>query len=553
MSLFGSVVNALKDPELPVKVDAVVALGSFVEAADDIAQLRPILPQLLDEFFKLMNEVESEDLVFTLETIVEKFGEEIAPYAQGLTANLAAAFWKLCAADDDKDDDDMGGAMASIGCLRAIATILESVSSLPHLYVTQLERALAHAHHAKNADPGRLRRVRGGARDRIVHDLLRARCVARDVGIVAHHGERAGDVGYSVLRERARADGQLHQSRNGDFPRASHVQERRPQAGQPRADEPGDARSRVLPRAEADGVRPAELPRTGGRHGAHDVGHRVGAPEEHQAELSQGPSRPDHRRLPVLQPHAHPRHPEQEQPHGRGALDVVSDAQPPHQGRQAQASPSRARQEGVRLGLLALLSAPTESLPAEVRAAYGQIGATLVSLLVDLKAQIAERKEMEANVDENGWPRGWGDDDDNFDEELGEDDDEGDDAPLDDETLAKLASQAKRVNPFGGRGFGDDDDDDSDDDGMLTDDENVTSPIDKVDPFISFAEMMTATSAADPAKFAALNGGLTAEQQGAAQDLMRHADVRREEMAKEEAEEERKKTERAAKLGPGAV
>ena len=58
-----------------------VALGSFVEAADDIAQLRPILPQLLDEFFKLMNEVESEDLVFTLETIVEKFGEEIAPYA----------------------------------------------------------------------------------------------------------------------------------------------------------------------------------------------------------------------------------------------------------------------------------------------------------------------------------------------------------------------------------------------------------------------------------------------------------------------------------------
>ena len=232
---------------------------------------------------------------------------------------------------------------------------------------------------------------------------------------------------------------------------------------------------------------------------------------------------------------------------------MVSDAQPPHQGRQAQASPSRARQEGVRLRVARVASAPTESLPAEVRAAYGQISATLVSLLVDLKAQIAERKEMEANVDENGWPRGWGDDDDDFDEELGEDDDEGDDAPLDDETLAKLASQAKRVNPFGGRGFGDDDDDDSDDDGMLTDDENVTPPIDKVDPFISFAEMMTATSAADPAKFAALNGGLTAEQQGAAQDLMRHADVRREEMAKEEAEEERKKTERAAKLGPGAV
>ena len=40
------------------------------------------------EFFKLMNEVDNEDLVFTLETIVDKFGEEMAPYAIGLCQNL---------------------------------------------------------------------------------------------------------------------------------------------------------------------------------------------------------------------------------------------------------------------------------------------------------------------------------------------------------------------------------------------------------------------------------------------------------------------------------
>ena len=40
------------------------------------------------EIFKLMNEVENEDLVFTLETIVDKFGEEMAPYALGLCQNL---------------------------------------------------------------------------------------------------------------------------------------------------------------------------------------------------------------------------------------------------------------------------------------------------------------------------------------------------------------------------------------------------------------------------------------------------------------------------------
>ena len=35
-----------------------------------------------------MNEVENEDLVFTLETIVDKFGEEMAPFAFGLCQNL---------------------------------------------------------------------------------------------------------------------------------------------------------------------------------------------------------------------------------------------------------------------------------------------------------------------------------------------------------------------------------------------------------------------------------------------------------------------------------
>ena len=41
-------------------------------------------------------------------------------------------------ADDDADDP---GALAAVGCLRAISTILESVSRLPHLFV-QIEPTL---------------------------------------------------------------------------------------------------------------------------------------------------------------------------------------------------------------------------------------------------------------------------------------------------------------------------------------------------------------------------------------------------------------------------
>ena len=40
-------------------------------------------------------QVENEDLVATLETVVERFGEDMAPYAVGLTQHLAAAFWRM--------------------------------------------------------------------------------------------------------------------------------------------------------------------------------------------------------------------------------------------------------------------------------------------------------------------------------------------------------------------------------------------------------------------------------------------------------------------------
>ena len=44
-------------------------------------------------------QVDNEDLVLTLEAIVEKFEDEMAPFAVGLTQHLAAAFWRATAAE----------------------------------------------------------------------------------------------------------------------------------------------------------------------------------------------------------------------------------------------------------------------------------------------------------------------------------------------------------------------------------------------------------------------------------------------------------------------
>ena len=47
----------------------------------------------------------------------------------------------MSTAEADEEGDDPGGALAAVGCLRAISTILESVSRLPHLF-SQIEPTL---------------------------------------------------------------------------------------------------------------------------------------------------------------------------------------------------------------------------------------------------------------------------------------------------------------------------------------------------------------------------------------------------------------------------
>lgn len=56
-------------------------------------------------------QVENEELVFTLEVVVDKFGDDIAPYAVNLARNLTAAFWKYSGqadGDEEADEDDQG-------------------------------------------------------------------------------------------------------------------------------------------------------------------------------------------------------------------------------------------------------------------------------------------------------------------------------------------------------------------------------------------------------------------------------------------------------------
>ncbi|KAK2079907.1 hypothetical protein QBZ16_002302 [Prototheca wickerhamii] len=140
-------VAALEDPDLPVKVDAAVAVRCFLDAVDeeDLGDFRGLVPGLLTRFLQLSQEIDNEDLTFSLETVVERFAGDMAPYAAGLTAHLVEQFWRIVREEEEQgegEDEEAEGALAAYGVLRTLSTILDAVSSrAPELY-PQLEAAL---------------------------------------------------------------------------------------------------------------------------------------------------------------------------------------------------------------------------------------------------------------------------------------------------------------------------------------------------------------------------------------------------------------------------
>lgn len=90
--------------------------------------IRGYLSEILKIYLKLMEEVDSEELVSALEGIVDGFKNDIVPFAYDLCVHLSAAFYKLCSKDADGENEEDNGEcqLAAGGCLRAIGKIVAS-------------------------------------------------------------------------------------------------------------------------------------------------------------------------------------------------------------------------------------------------------------------------------------------------------------------------------------------------------------------------------------------------------------------------------------------
>jgi hypothetical protein len=133
-----SILGCLHDKELPVKIRAALSLRYLIQNEHSEDAIRSIIPQLLDVFFKLMNEIDNDELINTLELIIENYSEEMVPYAVVLCSKLSEAFLRIASTQEDDEGD---GALTALECLGAIQTILNAVHEMPQLY-PQLEEIL---------------------------------------------------------------------------------------------------------------------------------------------------------------------------------------------------------------------------------------------------------------------------------------------------------------------------------------------------------------------------------------------------------------------------
>jgi hypothetical protein len=74
----------LKSECIVVKVEAALAISELLNHQEVVDFIRPNLGNILRIFLKIMDDVDYDDLIVALKEIVDKYGEEVAPYAVSL-------------------------------------------------------------------------------------------------------------------------------------------------------------------------------------------------------------------------------------------------------------------------------------------------------------------------------------------------------------------------------------------------------------------------------------------------------------------------------------
>jgi hypothetical protein len=98
--------QTLNDKDLPVRVEAALALNGLLNNEIAIEFVRPGLEALLKSYLKIMDDIDFDQLVHALQSIVSVFEQDIAPYAVGLCQKLGETYIRLINSQGPDDEED---------------------------------------------------------------------------------------------------------------------------------------------------------------------------------------------------------------------------------------------------------------------------------------------------------------------------------------------------------------------------------------------------------------------------------------------------------------
>ena len=140
--IYRNILESMTDPDLPVRVEAALALQPLIRH-DAIRQaMQQNIPQIMQQLLKLANEVDVDALANVMEDFVEVFAAELTPFAVALAEQLRDTYMRIvrelidrhgqkAAADDTYGEFLDDKCITALGVLQTIGTLILTLESTP--------------------------------------------------------------------------------------------------------------------------------------------------------------------------------------------------------------------------------------------------------------------------------------------------------------------------------------------------------------------------------------------------------------------------------------
>ncbi|CAB0029281.1 unnamed protein product [Trichogramma brassicae] len=125
----------LNDTDLPVKVEAAIALQSLLQTQEKVQNcVEPWIKQITLELLNIIRLTENDDLTTVMQKIVCTYPQQLTPIAVEMCQHLAATFSQVLETDEGSDEK----AITAMGLLNTIETLLSVMENQPHI-MSQLQ------------------------------------------------------------------------------------------------------------------------------------------------------------------------------------------------------------------------------------------------------------------------------------------------------------------------------------------------------------------------------------------------------------------------------